>query len=731
MKNVKQLTFRPYARLLTMLGDQLIKDEKTALVELIKNSYDADATEVTISFKDFTEDWGITDTSRIVIKDDGIGMSEETVETVWMRPATPAKKSVTGEPRRTKKRRIMQGEKGIGRFAMLKLGQQIRVITRAIKSPSECVLDLDFSSEGDEFLGGTGAEPKFLDAMYFPVQTRIPRRFKEEDAHGTCIEIRNLNGRWADKEIRDIAKEIAKLQIDTDLFSFPTINHDKFDVSFDKDGDCIAPADAMLASVKTLCHERAVLRIDNGQFDNEALRFSCNLNGEPLTISLKADAVKGLEPFRMRFLSRIPNCGSFSFALFVFDFAKNAPIQYQLDRESKELIGKHRVYLYRDGIRVYPYGDQDDDWLGIDVSRGTKKAGDYFSNDQLVGCINISKKDNPKVKDKTNREGLIRDNEGAVDDLIAVMRLFIEYLFTFEYTKYKIRKERKIRSEQLAHEVVFNELNEVVDKLSSKGDSTTAAQLKKVVQKYRVEKDELSRRADVVEELAAVGLSVETASHDMMIGLSRVIGILNELTRRLLSGERLENNFLLDELNKCTGLLGFIESQLKDMQMVFRSSKQRARLHTVKTFLDKIASWYLPVCKKKKIEFDIRVLHGPVVATCTEAVLLQLFINLFDNAIYWLDQVEGRNRCIRITLEGDKQQLIFSDNGPGVPSDFAPYIFDAFVSGKGSRGRGLGLYIARQLLGRYGYNINLASSLREKVLPGANFIVSFIEETVS
>jgi signal transduction histidine kinase len=78
-------------------------------------------------------------------------------------------------------------------------------------------------------------------------------------------------------------------------------------------------------------------------------------------------------------------------------------------------------------------------------------------------------------------------------------------------------------------------------------------------------------------------------------------------------------------------------------------------------------------------------------------------------------------------LDGNENVLIFADNGPGVKADDAPFIFEAFYSGKGEEGRGLGLYIARQLLDRHDYTIELADLKRQKVLSGANFVVSFVQ----
>ena len=106
---------------------------------------------------------------------------------------------------------------------------------------------------------------------------------------------------------------------------------------------------------------------------------------------------------------------------------------------------------------------------------------------------------------------------------------------------------------------------------------------------------------------------------------------------------------------------------------------------------------------------------------------MQVLINLFDNAAYWLESTDPDARQIRVTVDGDGGRLIFSDSGPGVAPEDVPYVFDAFYSGKGQEGRGLGLYIARQLLERHDYRIRMEEP-HDRLLPGANFIVSFVKK---
>ncbi len=144
--------------------------------------------------------------------------------------------------------------------------------------------------------------------------------------------------------------------------------------------------------------------------------------------------------------------------------------------------------------------------------------------------------------------------------------------------------------------------------------------------------------------------------------------------------------------------------------------------------LDKIHQLYESLLKKKNIVYEKNVPPGsPLVADTTDGVVMQVLINLFDNALYWLDAVETKGKEILVTVNGDRGELIFSDNGPGIDEEDQPYIFDSFYSGKGQAGRGLGLYIARQLLERHDYRISLECG-KQKKLPGANFVVSFVKE---
>ena len=403
----------------------------------------------------------------------------------------------------------------------------------------------------------------------------------------------------------------------------------------------------------------------------------------------------------------------------------DAPLKYKLDDKDKKIIKEHRIYLYRDNIRVYPYGEPEDDWLHIDAYRGTISAGQFLSNDQVVGFINITQKGNPKLKDKTNREGLIDDGDAA-DDLINIIQTFLAYIRKGPYRRYRLDIKRKKEQDLLKNGDVQQDFDALRKAIGSNAKALDA--LSKTERRYKAEHRYLTQRAETTEELAGVGLSVETASHDIMGLLSKTIINLDGLIKDLMSPGEIDKDKLLKELQAIRGGLGFVQEQLKDIQLLFTSSKQRRKSIRVKEIVEKVERIYQRLLNKESIKLSINPIGSPLIAKTTDAVLLQLFLNLFDNAIYWLQQTSQKDKRIEILLDGNKCRMIFSDNGPGVNDEDAPYIFESFYSGKGEEGRGLGLYIARQLLARNDYSIELGEVKSEKVLSGANFVVNFFAE---
>jgi len=170
-----------------------------------------------------------------------------------------------------------------------------------------------------------------------------------------------------------------------------------------------------------------------------------------------------------------------------------------------------------------------------------------------------------------------------------------------------------------------------------------------------------------------------------------------------------------------------VETQMKDVQLLFPSTKSKTKNISVKEIIDKVYRLYKRPFNENNVKVSFSVTERPLIVRTTDAVLLQVLINLFDNALYWLKTVDYEREII-VSLDGNEQRLVFSDNGPGIKSEDENYIFEAFYSGKGEEGRGLGLYIARQLLDRYDYSITLAEFSKDRLLKGANFVLEFVKE---
>jgi signal transduction histidine kinase len=191
----------------------------------------------------------------------------------------------------------------------------------------------------------------------------------------------------------------------------------------------------------------------------------------------------------------------------------------------------------------------------------------------------------------------------------------------------------------------------------------------------------------------------------------------------LVGSDAYDKKKLEEHLEKLRDQLDFIASNIEGIQPIFRSSKRGEKNLDVRQAILDIRKYYDDLLVKNSIGFAIDQTGPPLKVKTTEAVLLQTFMNLLDNSVYWLATVDQKTKEIRAIIDSDKRRVVFADNGPGVDDDDLPYIFEPFFSTKGIPGRGLGLYVAKQLLERHDFKIDYLKD--HKVLSGANFVVSF------
>jgi signal transduction histidine kinase len=245
---------------------------------------------------------------------------------------------------------------------------------------------------------------------------------------------------------------------------------------------------------------------------------------------------------------------------------------------------------------------------------------------------------------------------------------------------------------------------------------------------YRQERKILNSQIELVEDLAGVGIAVDAASHDIMVMMERMGEKIEEI-REISYSESINTEKLKDKIDALQGQFLFVDGLLKGIQPIFRSARRKSKKLRIVDIIKRVERYYKNPLRKLNIkEIEIEEMNPPLIVKGSEGVMLQLFINLLDNAVYWLRVAGPEKPRIKVLIDGNGGYAIFADNGNGVRKKDVDYIFEPFFSTKGLEGRGLGLYIARQLTDRYEYDLYYVENEKDKILPGANFRINFIEQ---
>jgi signal transduction histidine kinase len=226
------------------------------------------------------------------------------------------------------------------------------------------------------------------------------------------------------------------------------------------------------------------------------------------------------------------------------------------------------------------------------------------------------------------------------------------------------------------------------------------------------------------QDLAGVGLSVESASHDLIASGAEALRLARLLLLEL-KQLGLVNEYAFTLGTTLVQRLEFVDSRFQDVQGLFVSTRQKRGVVDVVQVVRRVRSMYSALHKTHEIELVIEE-ESHLKAMTTEGAVLQALINLVDNATYWLMAGTQTPRQIRVYVAAPGV-LAVSDSGPGVAPADQPYIFEAFYSGKGDSGKGLGLFIAREVGARNGFEVSLEPRDDPRALRGATFTLRFAE----
>ena len=802
----KRIPISIAARLIYHLGEQLISDEFVALLELIKNSYDADATRCVVK----VDSNAMTEHGQgyIRIIDNGNGMLPHTVEKDFLRLATDYKKTNKISP--YYKRRTL-GEKGLGRLSYQRLGRYVQVHTTPRIDRLKDLMsrdDIEFcESHNYNAIDITMDWDGFSDSEDIGnVFATVTEQHDVSAKPGTIIEIlgiRNTNF-WdlnQEKRIRLQDEILAlinpfvesksngafnlELDVNGEQFYIDSIDekvvNQLSDVSghFTFDGHILSVWAEFKPKYITRQKDQYIKRCKAGGFELLSDKFSpekflyrnfCanldQINGWEMECQLPKSTVNLID-------GKPATDFVFDGSLYIVDkqtanrteIDKNILTENKYIKSNFQRIGKlwdhiAGVYMYRDQFRILPYGK--DDWLNF-TARSQKSKATILKQGNVCGYVHINGEKSEAIREQTNRQGILEDENGS-NFLIILNKIITDQIFQWDV---EIRREFTAPKEDLASNNYCNVSKSITfKKITSPEEGYLSAETKfnsaisqakeKSSQTSLFEVDTLKKKVD---ELAYTAESYRAATNDLRADYSQRITLArdkiseyeevlpllgqtmiveaatHELSRiysNMVQSTRSLSDFSLslvppsDQLKKIILLLKNHISEL-DLQLNHILPTQRYKVKGLEwiemgaflrsQYVEKSA--VTSRLKSKGIECDIK--GTPFSIHASRGNLIVIFDNIVMNSEYWLTLADCPAKAIHFEFQNNREIRIW-DSGFGIDKQMEDYLFEPFQTMKRD-GRGLGLYIVRELLALMGASIEL---LQERNSNGNRYIFKIV-----
>ena len=693
---------RPAGRHILTIGRDLIQDPYAAIVELVKNAYDADATRVNICFEKKDES-----SLQIIVGDDGHGMSRDVVTSKWMVPSTNDKEKRKISP----KGRVMQGRKGIGRYASAMLGNELFLETVSKESAQKTSLFVDWNVFEKE---------EYLSNVDIPIESE-----KTTSQCGTTLTIKGgvdyLN-EWTDKQFTQLEKELRKLMTpiettkkskDSDFSIFLTI---KGFTGIDFSNKKVEPFPL---------------------FDlyDYRIRGKVQENGKGL-FSYDMQKVRNSVPQIINFDFGSPtHCGNVEFDIRVFDREKEA-IDDLIKRglkddygayvgklEARRLLNENNgIGVYRNGFRIRPLGDPDFDWIELNKKR-VQNPSLKIGSDQVIGIVNIESEEKSGLIEKSARDGL-KENENY-KKLIELTQCVIEKL---ETQRYIYRSKAGISRKTLKVESEFERLFSF-DLLKKKLQTTLkegkvsdhiSKNIISVIDEEQKEKikivDALRETIAIYQGQATLGKILSVVLHEGRKPLEFFkdqIPLFKSCYDKYLSGniDSLPKVYQkVDDFGKNSEILVQLFKKMNPLAMGRRASKKDINIVVCLHSIFSVFSSQLD-----NVTWKISCTNNEAKCFCWEQDIYSIFTNLIENSIYWMNEKNSRLRQITIDVALDKnfsvEYIDYRDTGPGIEPGLlnSGVIFEPDFSTK-PNGTGLGLSIAGEAAQRNGFHLKALTS---------------------
>lgn len=697
-KDNDNIRFSVDANLVKRLGEQLVSKKTTAVSELIKNSYDADATVVNVYF-DLN-----TSQPNIIIHDNGTGMSKDDIVNGFMKISTSDKEEHSTS---LLYRRLRAGRKGIGRFSTQRLGNKLKIITKQKNENLGYLIDIDW----DKF-----SKNKNI--------TFISNGISKENVdfeNGTKLIIENLNDKdWSDVNIKTAYKYVKNIIRLTPSKKDPGFkvkfyvkNDNNYELIADEKTEILSDSDAHI--VATLENGLASVCVNSDYF---------NIHNEVITVW--RDEKNNVKEF-VKIKSPV--------ILDVYYYSLATPNSRKHAAYLRENGG---VKLYRNGFKVSPYGDQYDDWIALDDSVRRRRILPPHANQNFFGEVKVNDIDGIDFEETSSREGLIHTEAFEELQLFLYKALTVAVIRINEERNIKINpNDRTYIKETKSNTTVREQLEVISDKIEEVSKIVSDATVHKEIQssdtelaqKYENERgvilENLSDAAEVLKQasivsqhlideiellrvLGAMGLAIGEFTHEINLSITN----LSINVESLKAAER-DNNDSSEAILSLESNILTLKSFTRFFDSTIRENVNRNK--KVIEIRDAIEPFYesmKPIIERKGIDFEVKY-DGFELFTKPIHIseLYSIFINLFTNA-YKAILRSGKNpRKMIIDVKKDSEDIVirFEDSGDGIAPDNRQRIFDAFYTTStpngpyehdelSLKGMGLGLSIVRDLV---------------------------------
>lgn len=691
-KNIREVGFTVDAGLIDRLGRELVGRAETAVSELVKNSYDADATEVKVTFINSDAVGG-----SLIIEDNGVGMNESQLVSGFMRISSTDK---IHNPVSERYGRTKAGKKGIGRFATQRLGSQLTITSQT--------KELDFAIriviKWDQY-----KIDQDITSISFPLEI-----IEKEKTEGTILRIDGLKEAWSESAIKRIFRYVSELLQPNYLSEIGRENHtatqeeQTFNVSFYR---TVGDRTETIASEQKMIFDKALATIDGFVDDNGFASVKVHSEALGLNDVIKIRPENGSEYFD---LIRNVHFRVYYFIYNRHDYYKGRISSLELKNVQTVADTASGVRLYRNGFRVLPYGEPLDDWLALDKRWNVQSGVNApLGNKNFFGFVEIIDPLGIQYEETASREGLI-DNDSFIQLKsyihLALRGVQLRMASALEEPKRARDEKFKQKKKRSASEIIKDIRDKMGDDSSSENVDDDFNELEDVIQ-TTIDENNMLR------VLAAMGLTIGEFTHEVIQFTPDINGYLSSL---------LEQEELSPKSKQLVEHLDFDIRNFLAYTAYFNAIiSENVSRETNPVSIRSVVSDFMKIIQRNLDKMGINAekpqFYGYDLYTTSMHISewISILYNLYTNAKKAIKRakVDGQ---INI-LGGEENGMIyleFSDNGDGIPEEnkekiFIPFFTTSTPAGFSAPsddqllGTGLGLKIVKDIVESHKGNISV------------------------